>query len=616
MAKLIGTAGHVDHGKTSLIRALTGIDADRLPEEKARGMTIDIGFAYVDLPPHGRVSIVDVPGHERFLANLLVGALGVDVALLCVAADEGVMPQTREHLEVLQLLPVQALIVALTRRDLVDDETLALAAAEVQETVAAGRFGSVPVIPVSSLDGDGIPELREALTKALAQVGDTARGKGLWYLPVDRVFSVHGHGCVVTGTLMRGGVAAGDSAILQPGNREVRVRSIHSHEESQLEGEPGRRTALNLHGVRVEEVRRGIMVGAPGGIFETTVSDARVRWLMVPRHGARVRVSLGADEVMAKVLLSASEEGFAQLRFERPVACALDQPFIVRRYSPPELLGGGEIAVPQATARRRSEIQAPPSASSAEEAIVSLADAQPEGIATEEICRRLGRSAQELGEVIEGLRREGSLVGFGGLWFSREGWGAAAERLVQALTPLHEQNPLLPALPREKVLKAAGLSWSGKPLERILAHLAAEGRIELQGSQLKHPDFRVRLSPRQREFLDRVRALLEVEAINTPSVAELAQRLPAPPQAVTEIVRLGVQAGELVHLEEVLFTRGQVEGLKARLREFAGERPFTAAEFRDALQTTRKYAIPLLEHFDAIRFTTRTGDQRRINRER
>ena len=265
MARLIGTAGHVDHGKTTLIRALTGIDADRLPEEKRRGMTIDIGFAYIELPGVGRVSIVDVPGHERFLTNMLVGALGVDVALLCVAADESVMQQTREHLQILELLPVERLVVALTRADLADDETREIARAEVEELVAASRFEEAPILEVSAVTGVGMDALRQALADALTGTETTTSGP--WYLPIDRAFAVKGHGAVVTGTLHQGTVRVGDRAIIEPGHHEVRVRAIHSHDETLEACEPGRRTALNLGGIKLEEVRRGLSVGGVGLVF-------------------------------------------------------------------------------------------------------------------------------------------------------------------------------------------------------------------------------------------------------------------------------------------------------------------------------------------------------------
>jgi len=347
MAKLIGTAGHVDHGKTTLIKALTGIDADRLPEEKARGMTIDIGFAYLDLPEIGRVSIVDVPGHEKFISNMLVGALGIDVALLCVAADEGVKPQTLEHFQILELLPVTAMVVALTRSDLADEETIELAKLQIADLLAKSKFASANIIPVSAHTGLGLDSLREEIAKLLRDSGSTA-ATGSWYLPIDRVFTVKGHGCVVTGTLARGKVKVGDPAILEPGHREVRIRAMHWHGDEVQMAVPGQRTAFNLGGIKEEEIERGQTIGAPGATFETTCLDARLRWVESCKYGERVRVAVGAAEVIGKAFQSPTDPDLVQLRLHAPVSVALGQPIIVRRHSPPDLLGGGLVEVPLA----------------------------------------------------------------------------------------------------------------------------------------------------------------------------------------------------------------------------------------------------------------------------
>jgi selenocysteine-specific elongation factor len=262
MAKLIGTAGHVDHGKTTLIHALTGIDADRLPEEKRRGMTIDVGFAYLDFPEIGRVSIVDVPGHEKFIHNMLVGAHAIDVALLCVSADAGVMPQTREHFEILRLLPVDQMVVAMTRADLADEDTRSLVQLDIEELLGGTRFEGSPIVSVSAISGEGLDVLRNQLWEALGRT--VAAEDGHWYLPIDRVFGVKGHGCVVTGTLSQGTVKVGDQAVIEPGQIEVRVRSLHSHDNALQTSERGKRTAINLGGIKLEDVHRGMVVGAPG----------------------------------------------------------------------------------------------------------------------------------------------------------------------------------------------------------------------------------------------------------------------------------------------------------------------------------------------------------------
>ncbi len=631
MARLIGTAGHVDHGKTTLIRALTGIDADRLPEEKKRGMTIDIGFAYIDFPEIGRVSIVDVPGHEKFIHNMLVGALGVDVVLLCVAADEGVKPQTREHFEIIRLLPAQRMVVALTRADLADEDTRELAKLDVQSLLDDTRFEGSPILPVSAVSGEGLEELREWLVRSLIAGEEPphpspvpsghrpspTRGGGdraLWYLPIDRVFSVKGHGVVVTGTLARGVVSSGDRALIQPGNWEVRVRGIHRHDEPAESAEPGSRVALNLAGLKLEDIHRGMAVGAPGSLFETQILDAEIEWLIAPKHNQRVRVSVGAEEAIGKVFLSSSNEKVAQLRLELPVAVALDQPLIIRRYSPMELMGGGRVVVPQARVRRRSEKTTVASGLPDAEAILAGLGDDPNGVATEEICRRLGKTPQVLGPVFEKLLEGEKLQGYAGQWFSKEGFSEGTRRLLAALEELHQANPRVATLPREKVVNHAKLTWVGKPLDRIVAHLAQLGVIRADGTAIKSAQFQVELTEKQAVFLARVKESLEAQGVNVPSVNDLAKAVPAPVQAVDEILRLGIEAGEIVRVGDGLYyTRTQIDGLAEELRQAFKGKPFAASEFRDRFGTSRKYTIPLLEYFDSRRVTLRQGDLRNVS---
>ena len=609
MAKLIGTAGHVDHGKTTLIRALTGIDADRLPEEKERGMTIDIGFAYIDLPSVGRVSIVDVPGHERFLSNMLVGALGIDVALLCVAADESVKPQTREHLEILSLLPVDRLVVAFTRADLADAEQREFAALEAAELLASTRFGQAPSVFVSATTGEGLDQLREALVAALS--AEQEEEKGPWYLPIDRVFSVKGHGCVVTGTLARGEVKVDEAAFLEPGHREVRVRSIHSHDEELAVGEHGRRIALNLGGIKVEEVERGQALGAPGALFETRCMDARVTWLQPVDHGLRVRVSIGAAEVLGKAFLSDSDPDLVQLRLEKPVAAALHQPLVVRRHSPPDLLCGGRVVVPQAKVRRRSESAATVTARDEGGAILEVVGASPAGVLTDEICRMLGKTPQALGDAFQSLLEKGTILGFAGLWFSPASFEGATQLFLAALGKLHAAQPMTSWHPREKVAAEAKLQWEGKPLDRIVSSLVEAGSLQAGPAGIRLPNFQLRLTDRQRAFLDRVIAEIAKEPVNTPNAHQLSLALHVPRQAVDEVLKLGVQAGEIYEFEGgVLYAPAQLAAIKDQLAAKFEKKPFAASEARDALGTSRKYIIPLLEHFDRHRVTLRVGDNR------
>lgn len=611
MARLIGTAGHVDHGKTSLIQALTGIDADRLPEEKKRGLTIDIGFAHIDLPGVGKTSIVDVPGHERFLANMLVGALGVDVALLCVAADEGVMPQTREHFLILELLPVQRLVVALTRSDLADEETREAAAYEVTELLAGTRFEGSPIAPVSAHTGEGLEELRNHLAQALIQSSPTPGTD--WYLPVDRVFAVKGHGAVATGTLMRGQVRDGEKAVVMPDGLEVRVRAIQWHDEPQQVAQKGMRTALNLSGVKLEQLRRGQLVGAPGTVFATSQFDATMRWVGPVRHGMRVRVSVGSDEAIGKVFLNDRDPEVAQFRLERDTATASGQPLIVRRYSPPDLLGGGRVRVPQALRWRKTAVvtqgvEHQPD----DQAILSVLAGSATGVDTEEICRRVGKSPQALGDAFERLRTQGAIHGFGGRWVSQEAYPNLVQALSEALEVLHGRQPGKAYLPREAVCAEAKLNWSGKPLDRLLARLSEDGVIRTSGSGVALASHQVMLNPRQSATLGRILDELDQAGVQVPSSAEVARSLGVPPQTVDELLRLGQEAGLVVRVAEgIHYSMGQVERMVLQARSILGESPFSASQFREALQTSRKYAIPLLEHLDSRKTTVRQGELRR-----
>lgn len=609
MAKLIGTAGHVDHGKTTLIRALTGIDADRLPEERKRGMTIDVGFAYIDFPKVGRVSIVDVPGHERFIKNMLVGALGIDVALLSVAADDGVMPQTREHLQILELLPVERLVVALTRSDLADDETRALCKLDVEQLIGTTRFVSSPICFVSALTGEGLPDLRVALADALSQ--ERADEAGPWYMPIDRVFSVKGYGTVVTGTVARGELREGDAAMIFPGKTPTRIRKIEWHDQPQPSSERGRRTALNLGGIKAERVHRGMSIGADGALFETIVVDLTMQWVAEPKHGSRVRLAIGADDAVGKLFLNAHDSAFAQVRLDRPVAAATEQPVILRAYSPPVLLGGGRVRLPLARPVRRSERPEQAASSADALSIVSLVASAASGLENEELCRRLGRTAQSLGDELEVLKSRGELIGFAGLWFTRETFELATARLLQALLELHGDMPMKSMVPRERAIEKSKLSWIGKPLDRILAHLAGQSRIRLDGTLIAHSDFRVQLNARQRELLDRAIEALLSFGVNPPGERGLAEALGVPVQAVSEIIRLGLETQALTRIAEgYVLPQPTLESVKVQIVELAKEGPFTSSRFRDALQTSRKFAIPLLEYFDSIRFTRRAGDMR------
>lgn len=612
MAGLIGTAGHVDHGKTTLVRALTGIDTDRLPEEKKRGLTIDIGFAHLDLPGQGRVSLIDVPGHEKFIGNMLVGALGMDVALLCVAADESVMPQTVEHFQIIGLLPVQRLVVAVTRCDLVDEETLGFTVAEIEELLAGTRFEGSPVLPVSAVRGTGLDTVITALTEAVASSTPTeATG---WYLPVDRVFSVKGHGTVVTGTLAQGELREGDSAVLMPEGTEVRVRSIQIHDSQEHASRGGTRTAVNISGAKPEQVHRGQLLGQPGTVWATKIVDAKVQVLqgVELKHGSRVRVSIGADEAMARIHLNDADSDLIQLRFERTVGAVKGQPLIVRRYSPSQLVAGGRVIVPMAEVRRKREkVNVVDEGLSMEDAVEQAVGHSESGAMTDEVCRIVGASATALGDVFESLKASGRLVGFAGRWLTKSQFEATRKSFVDALSGMHKEFPTQISHQRETVIKRTGLAWTGKPLDRLVSALEAQGVLRAQGTQVALAEFRPTFSGRQRELLDKVIAALSANGLSFPDVTDVARTLNVPPQAVTQTINVGIGAGEIVRIDEGMYCpQALLDATVTSAREKFAGRPFAASEFRDQMGTTRKFAIPILEYFDSKGVTKRMGDQR------
>lgn len=612
MAKLIGTVGHVDHGKTRLIEALTGINADRLPEERDRGMTIEIGFAYIDLPEVGRVSIVDVPGHERFLSNMLVGALGVDVALLCIAADAGVMPQTREHFQVLTLLPVERLIVVLTRSDLVETDFLELMRSEASAFLSGTRFEGSPVVAVSAVTGEGLDDLRSELTTIFT--AHQSERQGPWYLPIDRVFSKVGQGVIVTGTVMQGQVRVGETAMLQPSGLEAKVRGMQRHDSNSETAEYGMRVALQLGGAKVTEVERGMVIGAPGATFATRCFDGVLTQVGDLKHGQRVRVHIGSDEVIARAFLSDASPEIVQFRLERQSAAAIDQPFIVRNYSPPELLGGGKVAVPVARSRRKCEIGTTASGGSDVERILDIVGRQPAGVLNEELCRLLGRTPQQLGDALEKLKSTGALRSFAGLWLDSAGYVKTSEQLGDALAKLHAAHPTRGGHPKEVVARAAGLKIDGKPLNRLFAELAEQGLIRIQGADVALADYKLQLTPRQDELLARVESHLDQSGLAVPSLEDISKALVVPRQAVEEITRIGLEAQRLVRISpDLWYTNAQIAKVISVVKGLP--QPFAANEFRDATGTSRRYAIPLLEHLDSIGTTTRKGDVRYVNKD-
>ncbi|MBV9278733.1 MAG: selenocysteine-specific translation elongation factor, partial [Chloroflexi bacterium] len=528
--KVIGTAGHIDHGKSTLVHRLTGIDPDRLSEEKQRGMTIDLGFAWLSLPSGRDVSLVDVPGHERFIKNMLAGAGGVDVALLVVAADEGVMPQTREHLDILDLLGVRHGVVALTKRDLVDEEWLELVTEDVTELLRGTALEGSAIVPVSAATGAGIPGLLVELDRAVA-VSPDPPDRGVPYLPVDRVFTIAGFGTVVTGTLHDGRLRVGEEVEVVPGGRTVRIRGLQTHRRQVSEAEPGSRVAVNLAGIARDELTRGDVLARHGALHAVRRADAGLRVLPdapIPlTHGLEVTVHVGSAERPATLLILEGDEllpgetGWVQLRFAESVATLRGQRFIVRLPAPLGTVAGGEI-VDIAPRHRRSDRSALErltdlgSDSLPQAVAAALAHGRPRSSAA--IASRLGVAEAQVATALRTMEREGAVVNLGPAYLAEEAWSRLTVQAEEILGGYHSANPLRQGMPREELRSRLG--WPQTLWPPTLRSLVAANRVREHGALVALPDHRGGTGGRRAEAA-RILAALRSDLYAPPSGTEL-----------------------------------------------------------------------------------------------
>ena len=636
----IGTAGHVDHGKSTLVKALTGIDPDRLIEEKERGMTIDLGFAWLKLPGGREVSIVDVPGHESFIKNMLAGVGGIDAALLVVAADEGVMPQTREHLAILDLLGVQRGIVALTKADLVDEEWLELVREEVTDLLKPTTLAGSILLPVSAQTGQGLPELLSALERLLDE-GEERQNIGRPRLPIDRVFTLTGFGTIVTGTLLDGRFTVGQEVDLLPGGIKTRIRSLQMHKQQVDVAYPGSRVAINLPNVQRTELERGNVVALPGQMRTTMLFDARLHLLADAArplvHNTQVDFYSGSQEIPARVRLLDCEElqsgksAWVQLRLSRPAVVARRDRFILRIPSPSMTIGGGEILDIQPRYHRRFQPQIIT-------ALEQLAQGSPEELIIAVLNRRRsvhsgnrsihGFAGYELSElmklcnlsedvtrqILDAFLSTGRVRKVGEFWFVQSTWEKLVEEALHLVREQHQHYPLRSGLSKEEWRTRLGLS--SKVATEVFAILQAEGKLEAVGGDNKEVMQRaglIRLSGFTPSFTTeqqrRVEQLLQLFLAHpyTPPDRTEAELL-----ASAEVVSALIEQGRLIKLGGgILFLHETYDEAIARLVEYLRNHDrMTASEARDILGTTRKYILPLLEHMDALHITQRIGDER------
>jgi len=608
----IGTAGHVDHGKSVLVEALTGIDPDRLREEKERGMTIDLGFAWLTLPSGREVSIVDVPGHERFIKNMLAGAGGIDLALLVVAADEGVMPQTREHLAVLDLLGVARGVIVVTKRDLVEEGFLDLVAADARKAVEGTTLEGSPQVAVSARSGEGLDELRGVLDEQLAATAPK-RDVGRPRLPIDRSFTIAGFGTVVTGTLIDGALEVGQEVEIVPGHVRARIRGLQHHNEAVERALPGLRTAVNVAGVAKDDIRRGQVLALPGTLAATNAIDVRLRALAglrrPLRHEAELTLHTGAAEAPARLLLldrqelAPGEEGWAQLRLTEPVAVVKGDRFVLR--TPNDTIGGGEIV--DAHAKRHRRFHAPTldalemlaRGSPAEALLAALRRVEPASV--DALAGGLGASAAEAQRAIDELLRDGRVVALeGALLISAEGFAALSDRARAAFDAYHADHPLRRGMSKEEL--RSRLRLDERVFGAALARWTADGMLLDDGASVALPGRTSELSAAQRAEVDAYLAALAASPYAPPTDKPVARELLAYLEQAGSVVSVG---------DGVVFAAGAYREMVERVAEhLRREGTITLAQARDMFGTTRKYAQALLEYLDRERVTRRVGDER------
>ncbi|HEX4209908.1 MAG TPA: selenocysteine-specific translation elongation factor [Candidatus Binataceae bacterium] len=629
---IIGTAGHIDHGKTALVKALTGQDTDRLQEEKDRGISIELGFAWMTLPDGRRAGVVDVPGHERFIRNMLAGAHGIDLVLFTIAADDGVMPQSEEHLDIIHLLGTARGIFVITKADLADSRRLDEVREEITILADGTALESAPILAVSALDGTGLDQLRDAVASQL-QGFDRRRPAGLFRLPLDRVFTIKGHGIVVTGTAIGAEVAVGQRLRLLPGGDEVRVRSLQVHNEPVERAGLGQRVAINLSGAERIEVQRGMVLCDERLDQATARFDARLEIRPAAKrpltNHQHVRLFLGTAETQARVIvleggeIAPKHRALAQLVLDEPIAALKGDRFVIRDETNVRTLGGGVVLNPFGRASRRPleayiahlETVAGPFGSAAIEAMINLQESFV--VPLSRIALLLNTPDAEVRTAL----RDSRFVGFGTAeeagFTTAARWQALKSRVVKILTEFHRENPLIPGMEMEELRSHLPQAITLRDFRMMVERMSGEAGLVREESRLRLNSHRVRLTPAQDDLSVRLERILNQAGCQPPELKQLAEQLQMP---LSEQARLRTLLAAMERESRVArvaadlyFSRDALAIAKAKLIErLRLDGKITAATYRDVLGASRKFAIALLDYFDHTGVTLRTGDERKL----
>ncbi len=630
---ILGTAGHIDHGKTTLIKALTGTDTDRLKEEKLRGITIELGFASLDLPSGQHIGIVDVPGHEKFVKNMVAGATGIDIVVMVIAADEGVMPQTREHMEICTVLGVKYGFVVLTKTDLVDEEWLELAMEDVKDFIRGTFLEDTPVIPVSSKTGQGIPDFIDTLDKLSAKIPDRT-SSGLFRLPVDRVFTMKGFGTVITGSLISGSIQVGDTIMIYPSGTS-KVRGIQVHNQSVNEAEAGMRTAINFQGLEKASVNRGDVLANPNALTAGYMVDISLNFLSSNSKPAKnrmlIRLHTGTSEVLGNLILldkedlNPGETTVAQLRLDSPVALVKDDRFVLRSYSPVRTIGGGYILnpIPQKHKRFKSEIV---------EGLKGLENSDPEEIISYHVDESgyLGLSfsnlklmtnipEKKLDNIIQGLLSKKVIIQIdreNKIYIHNNIFDRLMKNIKDTLSGYHKANPLKAGMPREELKTKFPPDMNSKLFSLIINQMIKRKDIAAEEETVHLAEHKVSLGTDQTDIKKKIIETYKKSGLTPPYFRELTKTFNVDAARANDVLMLLVDEGIIIKTKEDLyFHTNVVKDLQKRLVDFlTSNGEITTPQFKDMTGVSRKFVIPLIEYFDSKKVTLRIGDSRKLRK--
>ncbi|CAM3243626.1 selenocysteine-specific translation elongation factor [Vagococcus fessus] len=621
---VIGTAGHIDHGKSTLIKTLTGIETDKTKEEKLRGMSINLGFAYFDLPNGERVGVVDVPGHEKFIKNMLAGSAGLNLVLLVIDANEGIMPQTREHMDILTLLGVKEFIIVLTKVDTVDEDLMMLVKEDIEQQLEGTVLEDAPVVEVDSISGTGIPTLLDTIAKKCETIEPT-KATGQPRLNIDRSFSLKGFGTIVTGTLLEGELHVGDDVIIYPQEIKTRVRSLQVHEQDEEMSGPGKRTAINLTNVTLEDVSRGDVLTTKDNVTVSWMLNVKINLLPSATEGLklwdRVRLGIGTTETFARVVplgveqLEAGEEGFVQLRLEEQVVARDGDRFIIRSYSPVHTIGGGVILDSQPKKNKRYDDSVLASLAIKEEGsiqdiLVELLDQQGKGLSPKGfIATNIGKSETEVAELLVDMIDEGTVKDINGKYISINQYNRIGNDLVAVLDKYHKNFRLRQGMPKEELKSRSELEMKGKEFDTLLAFYLADGLLKETNGFLSLKDFEVVYNKYNQAHRDKIESTLLKAKFTPPSDEDLTKGDDQIQEVINSLV--GVSVIRLDHT--TVIHKNYYDEAVSKASEFITQNgSMTLADFRDMTGSSRKYSMLILEYMDKMHVTKRVENTREL----